>query len=81
MTTEKSLWNLDKGKTKAVIGYIKSLEPLPSWSPSEIKLFERRVAIALEQASANMMLIHIGYVYKQRPVLYSYVTDWGKSHD
>ena len=79
MKTE-NLWNLDKGKTKKVIEYISGLEPFPSWSPVEISLFEKRVFHALEQKTANMMLIHIGYVYGHRPVIYSYVSEWGKEH-
>lgn len=81
MSRPDNLWNLDKSKTRKVIAYIKALEPLPSWSPSEIKLFEKRIELALSQINANMMLVHIGYVYEQRPVLYSYITEWGQEHE
>jgi hypothetical protein len=81
MSRAENLWNVDADKTRKVVAYIEALEPFPSWSPNEVKLFEKRIEIALSQITANQMLTHIGYVYGQRPVLYSYVTEWGKENE
>lgn len=56
-----NLWNTSHKKTVRVINYIEELEPLPSFTFQEIKIFEKVKRNALKQDTANAMLKFIGY--------------------
>lgn len=71
-----NLWNVDekggrvRNKTKQVIDYINSLEPMPYWDFEKVNKFEAIKSKALNQISAEKMLKVIGYRFNKIAGLY-----------
>lgn len=70
----ENLWNMGKGKTRATIHFVRSLEPEQSWDTKEKQKFSAIIDATLEMTTANEMLESIGYRYNAYPTIYDKVT-------
>jgi len=73
-----NLLNLNDGKTKKVMEYIKNLRPKGNYSSIQLKHFEATKRRALEQLTAEDMLKVIGYIPGRMAKIYRWSYEAGE---